>query len=213
MPLPDFSRERALLKLRAGPVAGVDEAGRGPLAGPVCAAAVILDPKRLPKGIDDSKKLSASARAGLYDEIMETSLAVALSLGSLEEIARLNIRGATLLAMTRAVRALSLPPVHVLIDGRDIPPGLPCAGAAVIGGDAKSLSIAAASIIAKVTRDRLMARLDEIYPAYGFARHAGYGTKAHLAAIQKHGPCPAHRLGFAPFKLAAPRLSGASRQV
>ena len=213
MPLPNFALERALDKGGAAPVAGVDEAGRGPLAGPVCAAAVILDPKHLPKGIDDSKRLSASARARLYDEIVGTSLAVALSLGSLAEIERLNILGATLLAMTRAVRALSLPPVHVLIDGRDVPPGLPCAGEAVIGGDTKSLSIAAASIIAKVTRDRLMERLDKIYPAYGFARHAGYGTKAHLAAIQKHGPCPAHRLGFAPFRLATPRLSGASRQV
>ena len=201
MSLPDFSRERALAQLHGGPVAGVDEAGRGPLAGPVAAAAVILDPRCQPKGLDDSKKLTAARRSVLYDEIMESALAVAISFGSVEEIERLNIRGATLLAMRRALAALSVAPAAALIDGRDVPPGVICHGEALIGGDAKSCSVAAASIIAKVTRDRLMAGLDPVYPAYGFARHAGYGTKAHLDAIRIHGPCAVHRRGFAPFRL------------
>ena len=185
-----------------GLIAGVDEAGRGPLAGPVCAAAVILDPADLPRGIDDSKKLTSARRDAAYDDIMARALAVALSFGSLAEIERLNIRGATLLAMRRAVSGLSLRPAHALVDGRDVPPGLPCPAQALVSGDALCLSIAAASIIAKVTRDRLMARLDALHPAYGFARNAGYGTRGHLAAIKAHGPCPWHRMGFAPLRQA-----------
>ena len=200
--LPTFARERALRSRGMRHVAGVDEAGRGPLAGPVCAAAVILDPADLPKGIDDSKRLTAARRAAAYDEIMARALAVALSFGSLAEIERLNIRGATLLAMRRAVSGLSLRPAHALVDGRDVPPGLPCPAQALVSGDALCLSIAAASIIAKVTRDRLMARLDALHPAYGFARNAGYGTRGHLAAIKAHGPCPWHRMGFAPLRQA-----------
>ena len=200
--LPTFARERALHSLGMRHVAGVDEAGRGPLAGPVCAAAVILDPADLPRGIDDSKKLTSARRDAAYDEIMARALAVALSFGSLAEIERLNIRGATLLAMRRAVSGLSLRPAHALIDGRDVPPGLPCPAQALVSGDALCLSIAAASIIAKVTRDRLMARLDALHPAYGFARNAGYGTRGHLAAIKAHGPCPWHRMTFAPLRQA-----------
>ena len=200
--LPTFTRERALHSRGMRHVAGVDEAGRGPLAGPVCAAAVILDPADLPQGIDDSKKLTSARRAAAYDEIMARALAVALSFGSLTEIERLNIRGATLLAMRRAVSGLSLRPAHALIDGRDVPQGLPCPAQALVAGDALCLSIAAASIIAKVTRDRLMARLDALHPAYGFARNAGYGTRGHLAAIKAHGPCPWHRMTFAPLRQA-----------
>ena len=213
MSLPDFSHERALAKLHGGPVAGVDEAGRGPLAGPVAAAAVILHPRNQPKGLDDSKKLTAGTRVRLYDEIMESALAVAISFGSVEEIERLNIRGATLLAMRRALAALSVAPAAALIDGRDVPPGVICHGEALIGGDALSRSVAAASIIAKVTRDRLMAGLDPVYPAYGFARHAGYGTKAHLDAIRIHGPCAVHRRSFAPFRLWQSGLSPGFSQV
>ena len=169
-------------------------------AGPVCAAAVILDPADLPVGIDDSKKLTSARRDAAYDEIMARALAVALSFGSLAEIERLNIRGATLLAMRRAVSGLSLRPAHALVDGRDVPPGLHCPAQALVAGDALCLSIAAASIIAKVTRDRLMARLDALHPAYGFARNAGYGTRGHIAAIKAHGPCPWHRMSFAPLR-------------
>ena len=198
--LPTFARERALHLRGLRHVAGVDEAGRGPLAGPVCAAAVILDPADLPQGIDDSKKLTSARRNAAYDDIMARALAVALSFGSLAEIERLNIRGATLLAMRRAVCGLSLRPAHALVDGRDVPPGLPCPAQALVAGDALCLSIAAASIIAKVTRDRLMARLDALHPAYGFARNAGYGTQGHIAAIKAHGPSPWHRMTFAPLR-------------
>lgn len=179
-------------------IAGVDEVGRGPLAGPVVAAAVILDPLNLPQGLDDSKALSASKRERLYDLIMDRA-AVAISSVPAAVIDRINIRQATLLAMTRAVLALAVSPDHVLVDGRDVPP-LPCSGQALIGGDGRSLSIAAASIVAKVTRDRLMARLALHDPRYGFEKHAGYGTRQHLAAISLHGPTAYHRLSFAPLK-------------
>ena len=181
-----------------GVVAGIDEAGRGPLAGPVSAAAVILDPARMPKGLNDSKKLNPETREKLCAEIFATARSVSFAFSSVDEIDRLNIRQATLLAMTRAAHGLSLSPVHILIDGNDAPKNLPCAHQTIVKGDAISLSIAAASIVAKVMRDALMARLCTHYPLYGFSQHAGYGTAYHRAAIIAHGPCPAHRMSFAP---------------
>jgi ribonuclease HII len=180
-------------------VAGVDEVGRGPLAGPVVAVAVILDPANLPSGLADSKTLSASRRAVVFDEIMARALAVSLAAAGPRSIDASNIRVATLQAMARAVRGLAVDPALVLVDGRDvIDVFMPCR--AIIKGDASEPAIAAASIVAKVTRDRLMARLGLAYPHYGFANHAGYGTAAHLAAISEHGPCPHHRFSFAPVK-------------
>ena len=184
-------------------MAGVDEAGRGPLAGPVSAAAVILDPKKPLRGLNDSKKLSSAARAQLFDQICERALAVGVGLASVEEIDRLNIRNATFLAMRRALQALALPPVHALIDGDASPRDLFCPAQTIVKGDAISLSISAASIIAKVTRDRLMERLHEAWPLYGFADHMGYGVPAHLAALRAHGPCPYHRMSFAPVRAAS----------
>ena len=195
---PSLDLERACRARGARAVAGVDEVGRGPLAGPVVAAAVVLDPDRPPLGADDSKKLSARARETLFDTIMRDARAVALGFGSVEEIARLNIRAASLLAMRRAIEALALPPDMALIDGNALPPGLPCPARAIVKGDSLSLSIAAASIVAKVTRDRLMARLHVRHPAYGFDRHAGYGTAAHLKALAEHGATESHRRDFAP---------------
>jgi ribonuclease HII len=201
MPKPDFRFERRLLKSGVWPVAGIDEAGRGPLAGPVAAAAVILDPRNLPRGLNDSKLLTRAARENLYDDILRRALAVGVALASAAEIDRINIRQANFSAMRRALAALAAPPRYVLIDGNDFPPGLPCPGETIVKGDGAILSIAAASIVAKVTRDRLMARLCALHPAYGFSQHAGYGTPAHLAAIAAHGPSPFHRLSFKPFKL------------
>ncbi|MBN9438176.1 ribonuclease HII [Bosea sp. (in: a-proteobacteria)] len=195
----DFSHEARAIAQGCQLVAGVDEVGRGPLAGPVVAAAVILDPQAIPDGLADSKLLSAPRREALFDTILQQALAVGIGSASAIEIDRLNIRQATLLAMGRSVAALSLAPGLVLVDGND-PPALPFPCEAIIGGDALVCSIAAASIIAKVTRDRMMARLGQHYPAYGFAGHAGYGTAKHRAAIKEHGPCPAHRYSFAPVK-------------
>lgn len=200
-----FRIERRYLREGRWPIAGIDEAGRGPLAGPVAAAAVILDPDHLPSGLDDSKALTEADRDRLYDQIMKKALAVCVTLASAREIDAVNIRQATLHAMRRAACGLSLSPAHVLIDGKDVPQGLPCSGEALVKGDATSFSIAAASIIAKVTRDRLMTRLARLYPAYGFDQHAGYGTKAHLAAIEAHGPCPYHRFSFSPLKPDMPK--------
>ena len=202
MTRPHFRHEKALLAAGVWPVAGVDEAGRGPLAGPVTAAAVILDPKKMVRGLDDSKKLSSAARNELYDLICARALAVGVGMASAEEIDRVNIRNATLLAMRRALQALALPPAHALIDGNASPREAPCPVQTIVKGDAISLSISAASIIAKVTRDRLMERLHEAWPLYGFADHMGYGTPAHLAALKAHGPCPYHRFSFAPVRAA-----------
>ncbi|MBP0615541.1 ribonuclease HII [Jiella mangrovi] len=196
---PDFERERQLIALGQQRVAGVDEAGRGPLAGPVTAAAVILDPQNIPDGLDDSKALTAERREELFAQILSTAI-VASACASAAEIDRFNIRGATLIAMRRAVAALGTSPDHILVDGRDVPPGCRCQASAVIGGDAASLSIAAASIVAKVVRDRMMRRACLAFPAYGFSRHMGYGTAAHLAAIETHGPSPLHRMTFSPLK-------------
>jgi ribonuclease HII len=205
---PTFKRERALMKTAGGPVAGCDEAGRGPLAGPVVAAAVVLDPKRIPKGLDDSKKLTHEKREALFEKICATS-SFAVAFASPARIDRDNILRASLWALSRAVHALPQTPRHVLVDGRDkilTPQGCECA--AVIGGDALVLSIAAASIVAKVTRDRLMCRLAEECPGYGFENHKGYGVPEHLAALNRLGPSRHHRALFAPVVAARQRFEG-----
>lgn len=183
------------------PVAGVDEAGRGPLAGPVVASAVVLDPKRIPVGLNDSKQLTAARRDELYVEILATADVSIASL-SPASIDRFNILRASLEAMRRAVASLPTMARFVLVDGRDIPAGLSCHAKALVKGDARSFSIAAASIVAKVTRDRMMAAAGITYPQYGFEQHAGYATEVHRAAITAHGPCPLHRMTFSPFKPA-----------
>jgi ribonuclease HII len=183
-----------------GMIAGVDEAGRGPLAGPVCAAAVILDARNLPAGIADSKKLTQMQREDAFHDILQKAVAVSFALLPPAEIDRLNIRGATLEAMRRAVLGLSVPPDGVIIDGKDVPPGLAMPCRAIVGGDATEPAISAASIVAKVMRDRLMARLGLEVPAYGFEIHKGYGTARHHDAIGEHGGTPHHRRSFSPFK-------------
>ncbi len=179
-----------------GLLCGVDEAGRGPLAGPVCAAAVMLSPDRPIDGLNDSKKLSEKKREALFDVICEQAVAYSIAYATVEEIEQINILNATYLAMTRAVNSLGETPSLVLIDGNRIPPQLSIPSRAVVKGDALSQSIAAASILAKVSRDRLLVEMDKQYPQYGFAVHKGYGTAAHTAALREHGPCPAHRLSF-----------------
>ncbi|WP_295541467.1 ribonuclease HII [uncultured Thiohalocapsa sp.] len=186
-------------------VAGVDEAGRGPLAGPVCAAAVILHPARIPAELDDSKRLTPRRRAGLATTIEATAEAWAVAWASHLEIDRLNVLQASMLAMRRALLALRLTPTLALVDGNRCPEDLPCRARAVVGGDALEPAISAASILAKVARDREMQRLDAQYPHYGFARHKGYPTAEHLAALRRHGPCVIHRRSFAPVRaLLAP---------
>ena len=187
--------ERELHKEGVGPICGVDEAGRGPLAGPVCAAAVILPPEAELPGLNDSKKLSEKKREQLFPEIQRLALAWSVAFASVEEIEERNILGATMLAMNRAISGLNLRPELALIDGnrnREIQVPSRC----VVHGDARCASIAAASILAKVSRDRLMVELARDYPQYGFDRHKGYGTKAHYAALREYGPCPAHRPSF-----------------
>lgn len=180
-----------------GLVAGVDEAGRGPLAGPVVAAAVILDDLNPIKGLADSKQLSAVRRAALYDEIRAKALCCSVAEASVQEIDTLNILQATMLAMRRAVQGLRLKPVKVLVDGNRLPP-LDVLAEAIVQGDAKVQAISAASILAKVTRDRQLETLHAQHPQYGFDRHKGYGTAQHLAALREHGPLPVHRRSFAP---------------
>lgn len=197
---PTFRRERAALKRGVWPVAGCDEAGRGPLAGPVVAAAVILDPKRVPRGLDDSKKLDPATREKLYAKIC-ASAEVAVALAPPARIDRDNILRASLWALARAVAALPVKPRLVFVDGRDrIDAGCDCQ--AVISGDAIIASIAAASIVAKVTRDRLMIRLGLIYPGYGFEHHKGYSVPEHFAALARLGPTIHHRRSFAPVAAA-----------
>ena len=174
---------------------GIDEAGRGPLAGPVVAAAVVLKPDRVPDGIDDSKKLTAETRARLYEEILQSGW-IGVGIADVERIDSVNILNATLWAMQQAVRALSPQPTLALVDGNRLP-ALDCRADAIVDGDALCLSIAAASIIAKVTRDRLMCALALEFPAYGFEQHKGYATAAHRAALRQHGPSPHHRRSFA----------------
>ncbi len=207
--MPDYSIESAAIRLSAGGrVAGVDEAGRGPLAGPVLAAAVVL-PRRVPHGLagllDDSKLLDTARRetafAALRDAHATGLIEIGVGAASVTEIGRINILRAALLAMARAVARLPAPPDLALIDGNQ-PPPLSCALRCVVGGDALCLSIAAASIVAKVTRDAMMAELARDYPHYGFDRHKGYGTPEHHAAIARHGVTPHHRRSFRPVQLA-----------
>jgi ribonuclease HII len=192
---PDLLLEKAC----ASPVCGVDEAGRGPWAGPVCAAAVILNPRRTPKGLDDSKKLTAKAREFLEIEIKAKAVAFGVGFATVEEIAELNILHATGLAMCRAIEAMHIKPVFALVDG-NYRFKLPCDVKTVVGGDGISASIAAASILAKTARDRLMCEMDQIYPGYGFAGHKGYGAPVHIAALKDLGPCEIHRTSWAPIR-------------
>lgn len=196
---PDFRHEQFRMDEGFTYVAGLDEAGRGPLAGPVVAACVILDPDKIPAGLNDSKKLTARIRTRLHDEILASGL-VSVASASAAEIDRTDIRAASLDSMRRAAAALEIYPDFALIDGRDVPSGLVCPAQSLIKGDARSLSIAAASIIAKVTRDRMMARAALAYPGYGFETHMGYGTAVHRAAIERLGPCAIHRMSFRPLK-------------
>ncbi|MEO8777173.1 MAG: ribonuclease HII [Rhodanobacter sp.] len=181
-------------------VAGVDEAGRGPLAGPLAVAAVILDPARPIIGLNDSKKLSEKRREALFPQIIERALAYCIVLIEREEIDRLNIFQATMAGMSRAVAGLAPAAVEAWIDGNKLPKDLPCRGRAIVGGDALEPAISAASILAKVTRDRLMVQLDCVHPGYGFAVHKGYPTAAHLASLRQLGPCAQHRRSFAPVR-------------
>ncbi len=194
---PDFHFEEAARRRCLTLVAGVDEAGRGPLCGPVVAAAVVLDPTRIPDGLNDSKKLSAIRRATLFAQIMAQA-EVGVGEASPAEIDAINILRASHLAMERAIAALPRPPAHVLIDGNMIPRGLTLSAEAIVGGDGRSLSIAAASIVAKVTRDRIMVDLAQQHPGYGWAKNAGYPTKDHLLALQNLGVTPFHRRSFRP---------------
>jgi ribonuclease HII len=193
--------ERRARRRGARLVAGLDEAGRGPLAGPVVAAAVVFEGKRFPAGLNDSKKLSPAERQRLYDIIVARAH-VSVAVSSRARIDRMNILRASLWAMARALAGLPCRPDHVLVDGRDLPPGLPCPGEAIVGGDCLSASIAAASIVAKVTRDRLMAAMGRTFPDYGFEQHMGYCTAGHLDALERHGACPHHRRSFAPVRIA-----------
>lgn len=194
--MPDFSFEKEMLEKGYKCVCGVDEAGRGPLAGPVCAAAVILPVDCEIEGLNDSKKISEKKRELLFDIIVEKALAYSIAFGSVEEIEEHNILQATYIAMNRAIDGLSVNADFALIDGNRVPKGIAIPCETVVKGDAKSCSIAAASILAKVTRDRLMLEYDEKYPQYLFAQHKGYGTKAHYDAIKQHGVCEIHRLSF-----------------
>jgi ribonuclease HII len=194
-----------LESLHPWPVCGVDEAGRGPWAGPVSAAAVILDPDCIPQGVDDSKKLTAAARARLEGEIKRSALAWSVAFASVEEIGELNILHATGLAMHRAVEGLKVAAAFALVDG-NYAFRLPCPVKTVVGGDALSLSIAAASILAKTARDRLMEEMDARYPGYGFAAHKGYHAPVHVAALRRLGPCAIHRRGWAPIRAALDAL-------
>lgn len=197
---PDFTLERAALDGGVRLVAGVDEAGRGPLAGPVVAAAVILDPDHIPAGLNDSKKLSGRARDALFAEILATA-DIGVGVADVARIDEMNILQATMWAMAEAIADLEYRPDLALIDGNRCPK-LNCAANAVVKGDAKAFSIAAASIVAKVTRDRIMLALDRKIPEYGFARHKGYGTAFHLEMLKLHGATPHHRRSFAPVRKA-----------
>ena len=194
--MPDFACENEARIKGYKLVCGVDEAGRGPLAGPVCAAAVILPDNCEIEGLNDSKKISEKKREALFDIIKEKAIAYSIAYGSLEEIEEYNILEATYLAMNRAIEGLNTKADFALIDGNRVPKGIKIPCETVVKGDSKSCSIAAASILAKVTRDRLMLEYDKKYPQYLFAQHKGYGTKAHYEAIKQHGVCEIHRLSF-----------------
>ena len=211
--LPSHATQEGFAWHAPGLIAGVDEAGRGPLAGPVVAAAVILDDERPIAGVDDSKRLSAKQRERLFDVIMGQALCVSIGQASAAEVDTINVLQATLLAMRRAVEGLRLTPIKVLVDGNQLP-RLPMLAEAVVGGDGRVACIAAASIVAKVTRDRLMTELDQTLPGYGFAQHKGYGTAQHMQALKRLGASAQHRRSFAPVieaDRAARALSGVAR--
>lgn len=194
--MPDFEFEAAAEKRGFKFICGVDEAGRGPLAGPVCAAAVILPENAVIEGLNDSKKLSEKKREKLFEVITETAVAYSVAFAEVEEIEAVNILNATFLAMNRAINGLSVKADYALIDGNRLPEGIKIPCETVVKGDAKSASIAAASILAKVTRDRLLKEYDEKYPQYNFKKHKGYGTREHTELILKYGPCEVHRKSF-----------------
>ena len=194
--MPDYEFEKAASDSGFSCICGVDEAGRGPLAGPVCAAAVILPEGVVIEGLDDSKKLTEKKRERLYDIIKQTAVAYSVAYGTLEEIETVNILEATYLAMNRAIEGLNVKPDFALIDGNRVPRGIKIPCETVVKGDSKSMSVAAASVLAKVTRDRLMLEYDKKYPEYNFKKHKGYGTKEHTELIKQYGPCEIHRLSF-----------------
>jgi ribonuclease HII len=194
---PDFSFEQAAMTRGFTRIAGVDEVGRGPLAGPVTAAAVILDPDRIPPGLNDSKKLTAKRREALYEQILDMA-EVSIAHATVEEIDQINILRASHLAMERAVAGLKTPPDHVLIDGNQVPRGLTVSNETIVKGDARSLSIAAASIVAKICRDYVMVDLAQQHPGYAWEKNAGYGTKAHMEGLRNLGVTPHHRRSFKP---------------
>lgn len=194
--MPDYEFEKAAVNSGFSCICGVDEAGRGPLAGPVCAAAVILPEGAVIEGLDDSKKLTEKKRERLYDIIKQTAVAYSVAYGTLEEIETVNILEATYLAMNRAIEGLTVKPDFALIDGNRVPRGIKISCETIIKGDSKSMSVAAASVLAKVTRDRLMLEYDKKYPEYNFKKHKGYGTKEHTELIKQYGPCEIHRLSF-----------------
>ena len=200
-PEPSFDLEAALMDQFKGPVAGIDEAGRGPWAGPVVVAAVILDPDRIPDGLDDSKQLTPQEREERYVEIIATSI-VSVVVGPVKQIDRINILQASLWGMRRAYRGLGVPIGAAIIDGNIVPRRFPCKARAVVGGDGLSLSVAAASIVAKVTRDRMMVKLSRRYRRYAWDSNKGYGTREHAEAIKKHGVCTHHRRSFSPIERA-----------
>ena len=194
--MPDYEFEKAAVNSGFSCICGVDEAGRGPLAGPVCAAAVILPEGAVIAGLDDSKKLTEKKREKLYDIIKKTAVAYSVAYGTLEEIETVNILEATYLAMNRAIEGLSVKPDFALIDGNRVPRGIKIPCETIVKGDSKSMSVAAASVLAKVTRDRLMLEYDKKYPEYNFKKHKGHGTKEHTELIKQYGPCEIHRLSF-----------------
>lgn len=194
--MPDFLYEQNAKEKGYKFICGVDEAGRGPLAGPVCAAAVILPDGLEIEGLNDSKKLTEAKREKLFDIIIEKAVSYSVAFGTVEEIEQYNILNATFIAMNKAIDGLDVKPDYALIDGNRVPKGIKIDCETVIKGDAKSASVAAASVLAKVTRDRLLLRYSEKYPEYGFEKHKGYGTAAHYEAVRKYGLCPVHRPSF-----------------
>jgi ribonuclease HII len=210
--VPTFDLEAELMDELSGPIVGIDEAGRGPWAGPVVVAAVILNPDRIPEGLNDSKVLAADVREALYAEIVATAC-VSVVIGQVRRIDRDNILQATLWGMRTAYRGLQTAAVMTLIDGNIVPKRFPCKARALIGGDGRSVSIAAASIVAKVTRDRMMVKLARRYRRYGWESNKGYGTREHAEAIKKHGVCTHHRRSFSPIELALQVLSNQSAEV
>jgi len=210
--VPTFDLEAELMDELRGPIVGVDEAGRGPWAGPVVVAAVILNPDRIPEGLNDSKVLTAEAREDRYAEIMATSC-VSIVIGHVRRIDRDNILQATMWGMRTAYRGLQTPAAMTLIDGNIVPKRFPCKASALVGGDGRSVSIAAASIVAKVTRDRLMVKLAKRYRRYGWESNKGYGTPEHARAIKTHGVCTHHRRSFSPIELALQLLNNVQAEI